>query len=104
MILLTGWKKVISETKKEKENLNEASADGNFGLQEGRNLCKKIIEKAKASSSGGYDAGAIKDSIAGVLDGLNMQIIHLTSKEKSPILNKISVALDDAFTEISKVK
>ena len=81
---------------------DEASADRSFGLQEGRGLCKKIIEKSKTPNA--YDVGIIRDSLAGVLDGLNMQILQLTSKDKSPVLNKISVVLDDAFTEITKVK
>lgn len=88
----------------EKTTLTESSTDRSFGLQEGRNLCKKITERAKVSSTGGYDAGVIKDSIAGVLDGLNMHILQLTEKGKSAVLNKISLILDDAFTEITKLK
>jgi hypothetical protein len=88
----------------EKVFLDEGTADRSFGLQEGRNLCKKIIDRAKTSNTGGYDTGVIKDSIAGVLDGLNMHLLQLLDKDKSATLNKISVLLDDAFTEISKVK
>jgi hypothetical protein len=84
--------------------LDENTADRSFGLQEGRNLCKKITDRAKTSNAGGYDMGIIKDSLAGVLDGLNVHILQFAEKDKSTVLNKISVLLDDAFTEISKVK
>jgi len=90
--------------KKELDAFDESTADRSYGLQEGRNVCKKITDRAKISSAGGYDAGMIKDGIAGVLDGLNMHILQLASKEKSAVLNKISLVLDDAFTEISKAR
>jgi hypothetical protein len=89
---------------KEKKPFDEGTADRSFGLQEGRNICKKIIDRAKVSNIGGYDTTMIKDSIAGVLDGLNMHLLQLSDKDKSAALNKISVLLDDAFTEISKIK
>jgi hypothetical protein len=84
--------------------LDEGTTDRSFGLQEGRSLCKKITDRAKVSNTGGYDAAMIKDSLVGVFDGLNVHILQIAEKDKSTVLNKISILLDDAFTEISKVK
>jgi hypothetical protein len=95
---------LLRESEEEKNLLDEGTADRSFGLQEGRNLCKKIIDRAKTSNTGGYDTGVIKDSIAGVLDGLNIHLIQIADNGKSAVLNKMSVLLDDAFTEISKIK
>ena len=89
---------------KRRGKYNEGSADRNFGLQEGRNVGRKIIEKSKLPNAGGHSEDVIKDGIAGVIDGLNMQVLQLAGKEKLAILNKISMALDDAFIEISKLK
>jgi len=93
---------LLKEEQKNIEILAESSADRSLGLAEGRGLCKKIIEKSKTGNV--YDVTVIRDFLVGVLDGFNMQIIQLTSKDKSPVLSKISMALDDAFTEISRVK
>jgi len=93
-----------AEGEKAPEVLQENSQDRTFGLQEGRNLFRKIAERAKASSAGGIDAGVAKDALAGVFDGLNMCVIQLVGKDKSPVLSRISIVLDDAFTEISKIK
>jgi hypothetical protein len=87
-----------------KKPLGEGTADRSFGLQEGRILCKKITDRAKISNTGGHDINIVKDSIAGVLDGLNMHLLQFSDKDKSMVLNKISVLLDDAFTEISKIR
>jgi hypothetical protein len=96
---------LLCESVEEPKNIfDEGTADRSFGLQEGRNICQKITGRAKVSSTGGYDTGVIRDSIAGVLDGLNMHILQFTERDKSAVLNKISVLLDDAFTEISKLK
>jgi hypothetical protein len=94
----------VETGKKPSVAVREASGDRSFGLQEGRNLCKKITDRARASNTGGYDAGMIKDSVAGVLDGLNMHILQIAERDKSAVLNRISLVLDDAFTEISKLK
>jgi hypothetical protein len=94
----------IREDRKNLPVIEEGNADRSWGLQEGRGLCKKITERAKTSNTGGYDMGLIKDAVAGVLDGLNMHLLQIAGKEKSPVLNKISMLLDDAFTEISKAR
>jgi hypothetical protein len=97
-------KEIIEEAGCEKTRLDEG-AYRSWGLQEGRNLCKKIIDKAKASNSAGdYNVSTIQDALAGVLDGVNMQILQIAGKEKSQVLNNISMVLDDAFTEISKLR
>ena len=88
----------------EKVALDEGSADRSYGLQEGRNLCRKVMERARISSAGGYDSGVVRDAVAGILDGLNVVVINVAEKEKSATLSKISLLLDDAFTEVSKVK
>jgi hypothetical protein len=84
--------------------LDESSSDKSFGIQEGRNLCRKITERSRTSNTGGLDMTVIRDSVAGVVDGLNVHILQISEKEKSPVLNKLSLVLDDAFTEISKIR
>jgi len=90
-----------------KKTVRESAQDRSAGHRIGLKLCEDFFSQAYKSSA---DIGALKDLIAGLLDGCNEALLKYVDSNKfksgnaGDVISRISVALDDSFTEIQKIR
>jgi len=91
----------------EKTVVYESAQERNNGHRIGVKLCEDFFAQAQKSSG---DVAALKDSLAGLLDGCNEVLLKYVDNNKfknnmaRDVISRISVALDDSFTEIQKIR
>ena len=98
---------VLDEKKEDKVFLDESSQDRSVGHRAGVKLCEGFISQAYKSKQ---DVGVLKDLLSGLLDGCNEILIRHVEKNQfknvnaHDVISRMSIALDDSFEEISKIR
>ena len=91
----------------EKPSIQESAQDRGNAHRLGAKICEGFFAQAYKSSA---DIASLKDSLVGLLDGCNEVLLKYVEKNQfkgdsaHDVISRMSVAFDDSFTEIQKIR
>jgi len=99
---------ILSEKKESRKAvIKESAQDRTATHRIGVKLCEGFFNQAYKSNG---DISSLRDSVAGLLDGCNEVLLRFVENNqfKNPnaqsVISRMSVALDDSFTEVQKIR